>query len=193
MTTPYIYRIINGSKWYIGSRMAKGCHPDDLGVKYFTSSKEIQKDFKDNTKSWTKEILYVGTDSDNIEELEGLILQMLNAKNDLTSYNKHNNQKLLNNNWNSSKAGKLGIQKMTTEARRRGGLTNGITGHNKKIASSGGKAYYKRFNQDAELRKTAVERFKRTAKVKETCRYCGITADLGNLTRWHNDNCKDKK
>jgi hypothetical protein len=195
MTKPYIYRISNGAKWYIGSRTAKGCNPADLGVKYFTSSKEIQKDFKLNPHNWLKEIIYSTDESvdDNVEELEGLLLEMVDAQDDPLSYNKHNNQKFMNNNWNSSKAGQLGIQKMTTEARRRGGLKNGTTGHNKQIASSGGKAFAKRLSADASLRQEFIDRGKEIAKVKKQCKYCSMITNRANISRWHNENCKERK
>ena len=43
MNTPYTYLIGWSSinKWYYGVRYAKVCHPSDLWVKYFTSSKEV--------------------------------------------------------------------------------------------------------------------------------------------------------
>lgn len=28
---------------------------------------------------------------------------------------------------------------------------------------------------------------------RDTCKHCGYTCDIANLTRWHNDNCRDKK
>jgi hypothetical protein len=41
---PYTYRVthITSGKQYYGCRFAKGCHPDDLGKEYFTSSKVIK-------------------------------------------------------------------------------------------------------------------------------------------------------
>jgi hypothetical protein len=193
LTTPYIYRLHDAnSNWYIGSRTAKNCHPTDLGVKYFTSSKEIQVSFKNDTQHWIKKILYAGTVDDNIEELEGLLLEMLDAKNDPKSYNKHNNEKLNNNSWNCSKAGKLGIQKMSIEDRRRGGLKNGLTGHNKKIASAGGQAYAKRVKEDKEFCKVVSRRSSDAARVMIKCDYCEVVSNRGNISRWHNKNCKEK-
>lgn len=194
MTSPYIYRISNGPKWYIGSRTAKNCYPGELGVKYFTSSKEIQKDFKENPQNWIKEIIYTADEcaDDNVEELEGLLLEMVNAQDDPLSYNKHNNR-FMNNNWNCSKAGQFGIQKMTTEARRRGGLKNGISGHNKQIASSGGQAYSKKLQEDSKFKELVTARSRQAATVKKQCDHCSIITNRDNITRWHNDNCKDKK
>ena len=43
MTIPYTYLIthIPTNKKYYGVRYAKGCHPNDLGTKYFSSSKDL--------------------------------------------------------------------------------------------------------------------------------------------------------
>ncbi len=42
---PYTYLIgwSKQNKWYYGVRYAKDCSPDDLWIKYFTSSKYIHK------------------------------------------------------------------------------------------------------------------------------------------------------
>lgn len=42
--TPYVYLIgwSELDKWYYGVRHAKGCHPNDFWVKYFTSSFDVQ-------------------------------------------------------------------------------------------------------------------------------------------------------
>lgn len=46
---PYTYLIgwTNHNKWYYGVRYAKKCNPNDLWVKYFTSSKKV-KEFRKN-------------------------------------------------------------------------------------------------------------------------------------------------
>ena len=48
--TPYTY-LIGWSKlniWYYGVRFAKGCHPSDLWIKYFTSSRIVKRFVLDN-------------------------------------------------------------------------------------------------------------------------------------------------
>jgi len=193
-SVPYIYRITDqNGKWYIGSRTAKNCNPNDLGSKYFTSCREIHQSFKQNPRQWRKEILYIGTLDDDIQDLEGLILETIDAKNDPMSYNKHNNEKLTEAGWNSSKAGKLGIQKMSRADRRRGGLKNGVSGHNQRIASIGGNAYAKKVTEDLEFRKTVSERSSKIASIKFECNVCGLITNRGNLGRWHNENCKERK
>jgi group I intron endonuclease len=41
---------------------------------------------------------------------------------------------------------------------------------------------------------TTLEKLKQKAlnREKQNCKYCGKLVDLSNLTRWHNDNCKQK-
>lgn len=59
---PYLYVIgwTNLNKWYIGCRYAKGCHPGDLWVSYFTSS-EVVREYRANYgEPDHKEILLIG-------------------------------------------------------------------------------------------------------------------------------------
>lgn len=57
----YIYKVTNiiTGQFYIGQRSSyKGLPEDDLGIRYFTSSKIVRPLFKSNTSEWKKEILY---------------------------------------------------------------------------------------------------------------------------------------
>lgn len=62
MCLPYTYKIthIPSGKWYYGVRFARGCHPSDLWVKYFTSSniikQLIRQDGKGSFKSEVRKI-----------------------------------------------------------------------------------------------------------------------------------------
>jgi hypothetical protein len=90
MHKPFVYVWIHLStqRWYIGSRTAKGCHPDDG---YITSSKIVNKLLTIDTRSeWVRIILFMG-DVNEVLELETRILRILDAKNDTNSFNKHNN------------------------------------------------------------------------------------------------------
>lgn len=65
MHQPYTYLIkhIPTGKVYYGLRFAKGCHPGDLWVKYFTSSKDVQAMIAEYGKdSFTTEIRKVFID-----------------------------------------------------------------------------------------------------------------------------------
>ena len=44
----YIIKVLDIGKYYVGSRTRKGCTPDELGKKYFTSSKTVAPLWKSN-------------------------------------------------------------------------------------------------------------------------------------------------
>jgi hypothetical protein len=89
ITKAYLYKWaeLSTGKWYIGSRTAKGCHPDDG---YICSSKSVLREINDNSLNWCRQVLVIG-ESEYIYELEGKLLSELNAKMDPMSFNKHNN------------------------------------------------------------------------------------------------------
>jgi hypothetical protein len=85
---PFVYKWTEKStgKWYIGSRTAKKCHPDDG---YICSSDVVEPLIEGNPDNWNREILAIG----NVQEmrlLETELLRSLDAKRDPMSYNKHN-------------------------------------------------------------------------------------------------------
>lgn len=87
-TQAFVYRWTNlaTGQWYIGSRTAQGCHPEDG---YICSSRRIKPLIESNQTSWHREILCIGEPAEMIE-LETRLLQSLDAKNDPLSYNQHN-------------------------------------------------------------------------------------------------------
>jgi len=89
MTQAFVYKWtqLSTQKWYIGSRTAKNCHIDDG---YICSSKTVKPLVLENKDDWTREILASGTRHDMVN-FETDILIELDAKNDPTSFNKHNN------------------------------------------------------------------------------------------------------
>lgn len=84
----YFWLHLPTKKWYIGSRTAKGCHVNDG---YICSSKTVKPLIKSNPDEWIRKILYESPSKLIIRNLEASILQDLDAKNDLQSFNKHNN------------------------------------------------------------------------------------------------------
>ena len=46
--------------------------------------------------------------------------------------------------------------------------------------------------KDPEYRKMQAKNAKHLS-VKIACNVCGVVSNSGNITRWHNDNCKHKK
>ena len=88
MTTAFLYKWTHTptSKWYVGSRTAKGCHPSDG---YLCSSKIVKPMILENKKDWSRTVLVIGT-PEYIRSLESAYLTMLDAKNDKNSFNSDN-------------------------------------------------------------------------------------------------------
>lgn len=73
-------------RWYIGSRTAEGCHPADG---YICSSKQVKPLVESQANEWTRTIIAQGNPADMLE-LETIILETVDARNDPRSYNQHN-------------------------------------------------------------------------------------------------------
>lgn len=87
-TIAFLYRWIqlSSGKWYIGSRTAKGCNPDDG---YICSSNIVKPMILENRNDWLREVLEIGNFI-YIRELEATYLWACDAKNDPMSFNMHN-------------------------------------------------------------------------------------------------------
>jgi hypothetical protein len=107
----YLWIHIPTKKWYVGSRTEKGCHPEDG---YICSSKEVAPMITENKSEWLRMVLQTGKPQDMVE-LEAKMLQVLNAKKDPMSFNKHNGD------GKFSMAGKTGGRKGKTPCNK--GLT----------------------------------------------------------------------
>ena len=89
MTIAYVYKWthIPSLRWYVGSRVATGCHPDDG---YLCHSKDVKPMIIEFPTQWKREIIDTGSQED-MYQLETDILRLFDAKNDPMSFNKHNN------------------------------------------------------------------------------------------------------
>jgi hypothetical protein len=83
----YIWRHNKTYHWYIGSRTANGCHPDDG---YICSSKIVKSLIKLSPNDWERRLLYVG-DRTIARKMETRFLREFNAASHEKSYNQHNN------------------------------------------------------------------------------------------------------
>ncbi len=79
--TPYTYLIGWSSlnKWYYGVRYAKGCHPSDLFVSYFTSSKHVKKFIEINGNPDVVEIRKTFNSVKSSQTCEHRVLKKLNV------------------------------------------------------------------------------------------------------------------
>jgi len=87
-TLAYLYKWTHlpTGKWYVGSRTANGCHPDDG---YICSSKIVKPLILQESDSWSRSILVIGN-AEYILDLESRYLQLVDAKHDPMSFNMHN-------------------------------------------------------------------------------------------------------
>lgn len=83
----YIWTNVNTQQYYIGSRTAKNCHPDDG---YICSSKNAKPLIIANPEEWERTILYIGENVKDVINKETEILKELDCKNDKLSFNMHN-------------------------------------------------------------------------------------------------------
>lgn len=88
LVTAYVYKWIHipSLKWYIGSRTSKKSHLND---NYICSSRIVKPMIIANKNEWRREILATGSPIE-MRLLEAEILNLVDAKNDLRSFNQHN-------------------------------------------------------------------------------------------------------
>ena len=217
--TSFVYKWIHlpTGKWYIGSRTAKGCHPEDG---YISSSQLIKPLIKQNPTEWKREIIKTGSPEEMIK-LETTLLESLDAKHNTMSFNQHNGD---------GKFTRTGVtvsedtRKKQSESIKKVHPNKGKPSPNRgKVASeetrkkqSESKLGKKRKPFTEQTRdkirqsklgsnnpsygKTPSEatREKLRQSIKEswsrptlTCPYCGKQGKV-NMTRFHFDNCKSK-
>jgi hypothetical protein len=73
--------------WYVGSRTAEGCNPNDG---YLCSSDTVKPMIVESNSEWKREIIATGT-PEEMYQLETEILQLFDARKDTRSFNGHNN------------------------------------------------------------------------------------------------------
>jgi len=201
-TLPYTYKLIfkPTGQYYYGVRYAKGCHPNDLWDKYFTSSKHIHKLIKEyGLNSFTTKITKTFSSKKEAIEHEHSILIRVKADKNGKFINKTNSKALFSNeglilihhpetklqsyhdsslpipnNW------KIGVSKDLSKKFSK--IRKGKPAHNKgKKTKSTGPCTEERKFSISESRKLTP---------KLTCEHCGKQCDGGNFKRFHGCNCK---
>jgi len=218
--TSFVYKWIHlpTGKWYIGSRTAKGCHPDDG---YISSSQLIKPLIKQNPTEWKREVIKTGSPEEMIK-LETTLLESLDAKHNPMSFNQHNGD---------GKFTRTGVivsedtRKKQSESIKKVHPNRGKPSPNRgKIASEEtrkkqselklGKKRKPFTEQTIEKMKIASKvraekrgyvpcsddmkeyfRKKYTGQKKQqyTCPHCGKSGGGGSMLRWHFDSCKQNK
>ena len=217
--TSFVYKWIHlpTGKWYIGSRTAKGCHPEDG---YISSSQLIKPLIKQNPTEWKREVIKTGSPEEMIK-LETTLLESLDAKHNPMSFNQHNGD---------GKFTRTGVvvsektRKKQSESIKKIHPNRGKPSPNRgKIASeetrkkqSESKLGKKRkpFTEQTrdKIRQAKLgsnnpsygktpseetrEKLRQANQGKKetfTCPHCCKVGSGGSMTRWHFDNCKEKK
>ena len=90
--TPFTYLIgwSQLDRWYYGVRYARGCHPDDLWTRYFTSSKGVKEYRETYGEPDVIEIRQTFNDSLQAREWEEKVLIRLNTVRDERWLNRGN-------------------------------------------------------------------------------------------------------
>jgi hypothetical protein len=218
MTQAYVYKWthIPTLMWYIGSRTAKGCHPDDG---YICSSKYVKPLIESNPCEWHRDIIELG-EPVSIRELESEILECLNAAHDPRSYNRNNGKgKFSNTGRTITDEWRLNLSKSKKELYKNGHPNKGYKHteewkieHAKKITGKQRSEEWK-----IERKKTAIRgpahhlygkklSLEHIEKIRQqtlsrpnifankhilTCPHCGKTGGLV-MNRWHFNKCKSK-
>lgn len=218
--TSFVYKWTHlpTGKWYIGSRTAKGCHPEDG---YITSSKLVKPLVENNPEEWQREILHTGT-PEAMLNLEAALLEEFDAKNNPLSYNQHNGDGKftrtgvvvpLETRLKQSEAIKGDNHPNKGKPGPNLGRTFGEDTRKKQSEAKLGKKRKPFTEQTIEKMKAAAiarveergyvpcpdhlkeyfrEKYKGQKKQEYNCPYCGKVGSGGSMTRWHFENCKHK-
>ena len=204
--------------WYIGSRSAQGCHPNDG---YLCSSDIVKPLIIEDSTNWHREVLVLG-DPNYIADLENKYLLILDAKNNPMSFNKHNGDGIYvtcgdknpmknpiiakkvadairgKNHWTT----KLGDRVHPQVGQKRPTITGDNHPNKKSENAAKISAALKGKKHDYALGDKNVMRDPNVAAklsgdnhwmnkhARHKCPHCGLECSKSNFTRWHGNNCK---
>lgn len=191
--TPYTYLIGWSSinKFYYGVRYAGGCHPSELWIKYFTSSKVVKEYRKEYGEPDVIEIRKEFVSVDKARLWENSVLKKMGAKDDVRFLNQTDNMSIkLTKEHYATMFTEKARHKMSESAKKRGydkdqlaKARENITyteERNKKISN----AHKGRdITWGDKISASHMHRIK-------TCEHCDKTIKEITYHRWHGDNCK---
>jgi hypothetical protein len=217
--TSFVYKWTHlpTGKWYIGCRTAKGCHPEDG---YISSSQLIKPLIKQNPAEWKREIIKTGSPEEMIK-LETTLLESLDAKSNPMSFNQHNGDGKFTRTGvlvseETRKKQSESIKKVHPNRGKPSPNRGKIASEETRKKQSESKLGKKRkpFTEQTrdKIRQAKLgsnnpsygktpseetrEKLRQANQGKKetfTCPHCGKVGSGGSMTRWHFDNCKEKK
>jgi hypothetical protein len=217
--TSFVYKWIHlpTGKWYIGSRTAKGCHPADG---YISSSQLIKPLIKQNPTEWKREVIKTGSPEEMIK-LETTLLESLDAKHNPMSFNQHNGDGKFtrtgvkvsedtrkkqsesikkvhpNRGKPSPNRGKIASEETRKKqselklGKKRKPFTEQTRDKIRQAKLGSNNPSYGK--SPSEETREKLRQANRGNKETFTCPHCGKVGSGGSMTRWHFDNCKEKK
>lgn len=182
MTIPYTYLItfLPTGQYYYGVSHRKGCSPEHLWTKYFTSSKHIKKLLEEHGKEAFKVEVRKTFDSGDAALLwEHRFLKRVDAARNPMFINRSNG----NNTFTCSLPGDLNPSKRP-EVRKK--ISESLRKIDPEVHRLRGlRSKGRKHNSDTifKLSQIALDRD------KIQCKHCGIFATPSMSARWHGDNC----
>jgi hypothetical protein len=193
MTVPYTYLLgwKKQNKYYYGVRFAKNCHPNDLWVSYFTSSKNVESFRKQYGNPDIVEIRKIFVSREKAILWENKVLQKMNVISDDKWLNRTNNKAIHPEDCSKAFKGKTGSNhpaygRKNTFLSEYNKINNVI--RNKKYSGALHPFYGKTGSDHPAygFRKMTREELKEHV----ICPHCSKKGKLGGMQRWHFDNCK---
>ncbi len=173
----FVYKWTNKTNqmWYVGSRSAKNCHPNDG---YICSSKIVKPLVEADPNNWIRTIIDTGTPED-MRELEEFIIKESRAPHRADSYNQ--SYAINAEPWNK---GLHGVQVswnkgLPKEQQPKYGKPSGMKGKKQS-----------QLNRD-KARQTAIAYNKWRRENLMHCPHCDYHGTYA--PRWHWDRCKNKE
>ena len=176
----YTYRITNikDGMYYYGVHSCDCLPQEDIGIKYFSSSKkQFIKDQKENPQDYKYKVVKIFCTRKEANKHEELLHNKFNVRVHEKFYNK----------WNAN-------DKFDPSSIAIGNQHNKGRKHSKEVNMKKGSPGEK---NGMYGKKHPLERVEKISKqialskvIKGICEHCGKEADKGNYIRWHSDNCK---
>ena len=185
MSIPYTYYLYNKTthQHYYGARWASNCHPSDLWVTYFTSSKKVKKLIEQyGLDSFTVEVRKTFNTVDSCRAWENKVLKRLKVldKQHWLNQSYGTPYYLKGIKWSDERKAKA-IGKTLSEE------------HKLKISKAHlgkKKPQTEEHKKNAALARTGL---KHGPAPKVVCPHCRVTTSTANAKRWHFDKCHYSK
>lgn len=191
----YVYRITNiiHKMHYYGTRSSSVEPNMDLGIKYFSSSRnsDFIRDQKANKQNYKYKIVGVFETRNKAISLEIRLHSRFNVKKNSSFYNM-SNQTATGFDAIGKKLSKEHIEKLkrvNAGNQHNKGRKHSAEVTAKKASHGADNGMYGKKHTSETLRLISTN-ITKSKIIKCICEYCKTPASKGNYSRWHSDNCK---